>query len=113
VAKNYLKAAEVEELNRIVVMFLDYAEDQVKRRRQLTLADWRTNAARFLEFNERNVLKHSGAVSHKDMKNVTEKRYAEFDEHRQAGEVRQADAEDVTELEAAEKKLLEKPDKPK
>lgn len=39
VAKNYLSASEVEELNRIVVMFLDYAEDQARRRKQVFLAD--------------------------------------------------------------------------
>lgn len=38
-AKNYLKAEEVEELNRIVVMYLDYAEDQAQRRRPITLAE--------------------------------------------------------------------------
>jgi hypothetical protein len=38
-AKNYLKAEEVEELNRTVVMYLDYAEDQAKRRRAVTMAD--------------------------------------------------------------------------
>jgi hypothetical protein len=40
VAKNYLKADEISELNRIVVMFLDYAEDQARRRKQLLLRDW-------------------------------------------------------------------------
>ena len=39
-AKNYLKAEEVEELNRIVVMYLDYAEDQAQRRRPVTMAEW-------------------------------------------------------------------------
>jgi hypothetical protein len=75
VAKNYLKAPEVDELNRIVVMFLDYAEDQTKRRKQLALSDWRANVGRFLEFNERKVLKNAGAVSHASMKQIAEKRY--------------------------------------
>jgi hypothetical protein len=39
-AKNYLKAEEVEELNRIVVMYLDYAEDQARRRRAVSMAEW-------------------------------------------------------------------------
>ena len=39
-AKNYLKAEEVEELNHIVVMYLDYAEDQAQRRRPITMAEW-------------------------------------------------------------------------
>lgn len=108
VAKNYLSADEVDELNRIVVMFLDYAEDQTKRRKQLTLADWRANVGRFLEFNERNVLKNAGAVSHAEMKTIAEKHYDAFDEQRRATEALEADREDVKELEAAEKKLLKK-----
>jgi hypothetical protein len=39
-AKNYLNADEVEELNRIVVMYLDYAEDQARRRRPVIMAQW-------------------------------------------------------------------------
>ncbi len=109
VAKNYLKTEEVNELNRIVVMFLDFAEDQTKRRKQLTLADWRANVGRFLEFNERKVLKTAGAVSHADMKAIAEKRYEQFDEQRRAAEALAADREDVKELEAAEKKLRDKP----
>jgi len=110
VAKNYLLAAEVDELNRIVVMFLDYAEDQAKRKKQLTLADWRANVGRFLEFNERKVLKNAGAVSHDDMKKIAERRYETFDEQRRAAEALAADREDVAELEAAEKKLLKNPE---
>lgn len=110
VAKNYLLAAEVDELNRIVVMFLDYAEDQAKRKKQLTLADWRANVGRFLEFNERKVLKTAGSVSHDDMKKIAERRYEQFDEQRRAAEALAADREDVAELEAAEKKLLKKPE---
>ncbi|WP_457608054.1 RhuM family protein, partial [Nitratifractor sp.] len=40
VAKNYLKEEEIDELNRIVTMWLDYAEDQAKRRKQIFLEDW-------------------------------------------------------------------------
>ena len=41
IAKNYLNEAEIMELNRIVTMFLDFAEDQTQRRRQVFLRDWR------------------------------------------------------------------------
>jgi hypothetical protein len=85
VANNYLKAEEVDELNRIVVMFLDYAEDQTKRRKQLTLTDWRANMGRFLEFNERKVLKKAGTVSHASLKAIAEQRYETFDEQGRAG----------------------------
>jgi hypothetical protein len=63
VARNYLSEKEIGELNRIVVMYLDYAEDQAKRRRPLYMRDWREKLDAFLRFNERDVLKHPGKVS--------------------------------------------------
>lgn len=63
VAKNYLNAEEIEQLNRIVVMYLDYAEDQAQRRTPLYMRDWRQKLDAFLKFNERDILKHAGKVS--------------------------------------------------
>ncbi len=48
VAKNYLRREEIEELDRVVVMYLDYAEDQARRRRAMTMADWETKLDSFL-----------------------------------------------------------------
>jgi hypothetical protein len=61
-AKNYLAAAEVEELNRIVTMYLDYAEDQAKRRSAVTMAVWTEKLDAFLNFNDRDVLTHAGKL---------------------------------------------------
>lgn len=66
VAKNYLLEPEIAELNRIVVMFLDYAEDQARRRQQLFLKDWATKLGEFLRFNERDVLPGGGRVSREE-----------------------------------------------
>jgi hypothetical protein len=107
VAKNYLTADEVDTLNRIVVLFLDYAELQAKERRQMTIAGWRANLGRFLEFNRRPVLNHTGSVRHDDMKTIVEGRYTEFDTHRREAECLAADAADVAELEQAEAELKE------
>ena len=63
VAKNYLSEKEIGEMNRVVVMYLDYAEDQAKRRKPLHMLDWREKLDAFLRFNERDVLKHPGKVS--------------------------------------------------
>jgi len=63
VAKNYLDEDEIGELNRIVVMWLDFAEDQARRRRQVFLRDWETRLDDFLRFNDRDVLENAGAVS--------------------------------------------------
>ncbi len=56
VAKNYLSAGEITELNRIVTMWLDFAEDQARRRRQVFMEDWREKLDQFLAFNDRDVL---------------------------------------------------------
>jgi hypothetical protein len=55
VAKNYLRENEIGKLNRIVVMFLDFAEDQARRRRQIFMTDWESRLDEFLRFNERPV----------------------------------------------------------
>src|SRR5262249_37558909 len=60
VAKNYLREDEIGELNRIVVMFLDYAEDQARRKQPVHLADWQKKLDDFLRFNEREVLPDAG-----------------------------------------------------
>ena len=63
VARNYLNAEEIDGLNRIVVMWLDFAEDQARRRRQVFLDDWARKLDEFLAFNERRVLPDKGTVS--------------------------------------------------
>jgi hypothetical protein len=63
VAKNCLSEDELRELERIVTMFLDYAEDQARRRRAMTMADWVERLDLFLRFNEREVLPDAGRVS--------------------------------------------------
>lgn len=65
IAKNYLNADEIDSLNRIVVMWLDYAEDQAKRRKGIFLKDWSEKLDDFLRFNERGVLPNAGKVSRK------------------------------------------------
>ncbi len=64
IAKNYLTHDEMSELNRVVTMYLDYAEDQARRHRPMHMADWVGKLDAFLQFNERNILTHAGQVSH-------------------------------------------------
>lgn len=64
VAKNYLTAEELSALDRIVGMYLDHAEDQARKRRPLTMADWVEKLDAFLRFSERNILTHAGTISH-------------------------------------------------
>ncbi len=65
IAKNYLREHELKELNRIVNMWLDFAEDQALRRKQVFLQDWDTKLDQFLSFNDRDVLQGAGGVSKK------------------------------------------------
>jgi hypothetical protein len=62
VAKNYLSEDEIRELSRIVTMYLDYAEDQARRRQPTTMAQWAAKLDAFLEFNDRQVLKDAGRI---------------------------------------------------
>ncbi|HSS76816.1 MAG TPA: virulence RhuM family protein [Thermoanaerobaculia bacterium] len=84
VAKNYLGEEEISELNRIVVMWLDYAEDQAKRRKQVFLRAWEAKLDEFLAFNERRLLPDAGKVSKEDADVRAEVEYEEFAARRRA-----------------------------
>ena len=78
VAKNYLIDREVTELNRIVTMWLDFAEDQATRRKEVFLKDWAERLDAFLSFNERQVLDGAGKVSHKQAVAHAQSEYEQF-----------------------------------
>ncbi|MCP3169393.1 virulence RhuM family protein [Myxococcus qinghaiensis] len=80
VAKNYLTEPELRELSRVVTMYLDYAEDQARRRRPMTMESWVAKLDGFLQFNERDVLSHAGRVSHEL---ATAHAESEFDRYRE------------------------------
>ncbi|HRG63848.1 MAG TPA: virulence RhuM family protein [Burkholderiales bacterium] len=104
-AKNYLSQEEVEELNRIVTMYLDYAEDQAKKRKAITMAEWEQKLDAFLSFNERELLTHAGKIKANVAKQLAEERYDLFDKYRQAQEIEQANADDLAELEQIAKEV--------
>lgn len=78
-AKNYLSQDEVSELNRVVNMWLDFAEDQAKRRKQVFLRDWQTKLDQFLQFNDRDVLEGAGKISKKAADEKACSEYIEFE----------------------------------
>lgn len=84
VAKNYLLEGEIGELNRVVVMWLDFAEDQVLRRKEIFLKNWEEKLDAFLKFNDRNVLPNAGQVSKKQADAHAEEEYARFATRRRA-----------------------------
>ncbi len=79
VAKNYLTEKELKSLDRIVTMYLDYAEDQAERNIPMTMKDWATKLNAFLKFNERDLLEHPGKVSAEVAKAFAE---SEFEKYR-------------------------------
>ena len=82
IAKNYLNEKEIDNLNRIVVMWLDYAEDQAKRRKQIFLRDWQPKLDEFLRFNDREVLPNAGTTSKKEADQKATHEYELFAECR-------------------------------
>lgn len=64
IAKNYLNQKELDGLNRIVSMYLDYAENQAKKGVVMFMKDWVAKLDVFLQFNDEAILKHQGKISH-------------------------------------------------
>ena len=108
VAKNYLSEQEIEELNRIVVMWLDYAEDQAKRKQQVFLKEWENKLDAFLEFNERDILQNFGKVSKKDADKKAKEEYKKFSAQRRVEREEQGQKETIKALEDVAKTLEEK-----
>ncbi len=111
IAKNYLTDTEIDGLNRLVTLFLDFAEMRAGNRQTITLNDWKEYVDRFVAFNERPLLKTAGSVSRERMKEIVSEKYAEFDairkeQNRLAAE--KQDAKEIAELEAVEKRLEKK-----
>jgi hypothetical protein len=78
VAKNYLSEKEMDELNRIVVMYLDYAENQAKRQIPMMMKDWIDRLDGFLTFNEYAVLKDAGHTSAEIAKKLAESQFEQY-----------------------------------
>ena len=108
VAKNYLSEQEIDELNRIVVMWLDYAEDQAKRKQQVFLKDWENKLDSFLEFNEREVLQNFGQISKKDADVKAKEEYKKFAAQRRVQKEEQGLVENIKALESVAKMIEEK-----
>lgn len=78
VAKNYLAEKEIKELERIVSMYLDYAENQAARQIAMKMSDWVEKLDAFLQFNEYQILKDAGTIRHDVAITLAEKEYEKF-----------------------------------
>lgn len=79
VAKNYLSVDEMQELNEIVTMYLDYATRQARRHVPMTMADWASKLDAFLQFNDAEILRDKGKVTAAIAKAFAE---SEFEQYR-------------------------------
>ena len=78
VAKNYLNEQEMAELNRVVTMYLDYAENQAARQISMKMKDWVDKLDAFLQFNDYSVLKNAGTISAEVAKKLANDQYEKF-----------------------------------
>ena len=104
VTKNYLNRDELDTLNRLTVIFLETAELRVKEKKDIHLNFWRNNVDRILEFNDKEVLNNSGAISNSKMEQDVKQVYTNFDDKRKIHEAEQDDMEDLKSLEEHIKK---------
>lgn len=77
-AKNYLTESELRKLNRIVTMFLDYAENQAERQIAMSMSDWAGRLDNFLQFNEYDILNNAGKISAEVAKSLAKSEYKKF-----------------------------------
>ena len=78
IAKNYLGKEELDHLNRIVSMYLDYAELQAVRNKPMYMKDWIEKLNAFLKFSEYDILHDAGTVSHDVAQALALKEYVTF-----------------------------------
>lgn len=78
IAKNYLSEEEIKSLDRVVTMYLDYAELQAERQLPMKMKNWVEKLDAFLQFNDYEVLKDAGNVSATVAKKLAEEEYKKF-----------------------------------
>ena len=111
VAKNYLTEDEIDNLNRLVVIFLETAELRAKSKRETRMAFWKENVDQIISSNGFPLLTHAGSISNEQMEERTGELYIKFDQDRKKREAIEADQQDEAELKALETKLKKRPKK--
>ncbi len=102
IAKNYLKEEELEALNRIVTAYLEFAEVQALNRKPMYMSDWIAKLDDFLKLGERNILNHSGTVSHEHAVEKAEEEYVKF-QSQQKNQITKVEKDFLLEAEKIEK----------
>jgi hypothetical protein len=109
IAKNYLSEDEIDTLNRLVVIFLETAELRAKSRLETRMAFWQQRVGEIISSNGFPLLTNAGSISHARMEQLTQQRYAEFDQRRKTTEALAADMADEAELKLLEQQLKQRP----
>ncbi len=104
-AKNYLKEDEIDSLNRFIIVFLETAELRAKNRQDITMDFWRENIDRIIKFNDKELLKGYGSISHEQMRKMVAAVYETFDIKRKSFDAKLADDDDIKELQQLEEKV--------
>ncbi len=100
VSKNYLSKEEIDDLDRLIVMYLDFAEMRARRQQPIYMHEWRERLDAFLQFNEREILDNYGTVSKAVADQTAFTEYEAFDAERRKREALETDEEDIRSLEA-------------
>lgn len=105
-AKNYLEPDELDDLNRLVSQFLDYAEGQAKRRKVVHMKDWLEKTDKFIEFNDYEPLSDAGRISATEAKRLAGERYTIYDSARRRKENDLAGGQLIEQLQSIERRIL-------
>lgn len=108
-AKNYLLEDELDSLNRFVTVFLETAELRAKNRRDITINFWRENVDKIIALNDKQLLNHAGSISNAEIEEIVGDVYSKFESKRKSADAEKADQEDMSELNAVEKKVSKRP----
>lgn len=103
IAKNYLNENELDKLNRIVTMYLDYAEMQAQKGIAMRMKDWVKKLDAFLQFNEREILQDNGKISHEVAEELA---FGEYEKYKKV-----KDKNYISDFDREIKKLMPKTDK--
>ncbi len=99
IAKNYLNQEEITALNRIVTMYLDYAEDMARQQIPMYMKDWVEALDKFLKFNRRELLTHAGKISRELAEKKAHEQYEIYNQHR----IKRTDDKAADEIDELEK----------
>jgi hypothetical protein len=91
IAKNYLNEPEIKKLNRIITMYLDYAEMQAERKQPVYMKEWKEKLDAFLRFNEQEILSDKGSISMEIAQQLALEQYEKFSGRRIAEENSESD----------------------